>query len=227
MPTNVETEKTATQPKTKRTTRRRRVSVTQVKSQASAPRRTPVPLESNWQGMSAIVCALLSVYFLLVPGLDFLLGLLAIIFGVLGLKTVQRLPSIVAIVTGTINCFLAFGVSVLGVLVLAVAAGASDDIEEMVDSYQRPSRSSQEVYEFQINTDEEVKSNRNKTRTNRRSEQNNLEQELTVPSASGWNNTSGTVPLTAPQSVDDFPEFITIDSFGRVVPVDPQQAQQW
>ncbi len=70
--------------------------------------------QTRWQGVTSLILAVLSVYFILVPVLNVLLALLAVIFGVWGLRsrTPEKTASVTGIVVGMINVALVLIVSV-------------------------------------------------------------------------------------------------------------------
>ncbi|MBQ6438020.1 hypothetical protein IJJ12_01400 [bacterium] len=199
----------------RKVTRRRRVKKVEVqpeKVEVVQKKYTEKPplVVSNWQGGWALVTAVLSVYFLLVPGVDFVLAVLAIVFGILGLKTVQRLGSMIALIVGVVNACLSFGVTVIGLVIWLVAVGASENIDEMVDRREwREMRPRQE----EMVEEREVRVPAGRGSTLQRSSSGAMERGEQV------DNQRGTVQLSAPAMDDGFPEMITIDRFGNVTAV--------
>ena len=62
--------------------------------------------ESTWQGLTAIIFAILGCFLFWMPFVNYFCGIMALSFGIFGLKTRQRIMSIVSIVTAVIVlCF--------------------------------------------------------------------------------------------------------------------------
>ena len=60
---------------------------------------------SPWQAITGLILAILSIYFVWVPGLNFILALLALFFGIRGLRSHEKAASITAIIVSAINIF--------------------------------------------------------------------------------------------------------------------------
>jgi len=58
---------------------------------------------TRWQGLTALILAVLSIYFILVPILNVVLALLAVIFGVWGLHSREKVGSVAGVVIGMVN----------------------------------------------------------------------------------------------------------------------------
>ena len=61
--------------------------------------------DSRWQAVTALILAILGIYFVWAPGLNFILGLLALFFGIRGLRSQEKVASITAIIVSAFNIF--------------------------------------------------------------------------------------------------------------------------
>ena len=61
--------------------------------------------DNRWQAVTALILAILGIYFVWVPGLNFILGLLALFFGIRGLRSQEKVASVTAIIVSAFNIF--------------------------------------------------------------------------------------------------------------------------
>lgn len=85
----------------------------------------------RWQGVTALILAVLATYLLWLPVVNFILALMAVVFGIWGLRSREKIASVVGVIMGVINISLIM-VACLGLAIVWRLLSGTQDEDEII-----------------------------------------------------------------------------------------------
>ena len=166
--------------------------------------------DSHWQAVTALILAILGIYFVWVPGLNFILGLLALFFGIRGLRSQEKVASITAIIVSAFNIF--GSLLVIGTIAILLRFFGWNQVPTINDNDNRYHQSTTHQSSNKPLPSGSERSNNNRTSTNHQSSDDSIARSQDNTTVVNANHQELT-----PETIDDNlmvefpPQFLLLD----------------